>query len=103
LSLKIGDAFLVTRGQDTQYSVHGYQGGSIGIRGRIASGENLKSAEAGLYQLREGSTQEIEIETDDGKVLKGSYKINELNWKKERKENGEYELLFNIGLQKIEN
>jgi hypothetical protein len=77
-------------------------GGSIGIRGHIDSGENLESAEAGLYHLREGSVQEIEIETDDGKLLKGSYKINELNWKKERKENGDYELLFNVGLQKIE-
>ena len=44
--------------------------------------------------------EEVEVQTDDGKVFRGSYKINELNWKKERMDDGSYELAFNIGLQK---
>lgn len=100
MSVKIGTAFIITKSPSIQYTVQGYLGGSIGIRGRVSAGVDLKPTEVGLYQLREGSTHEVEIETDDHKILSGSYKINELNWKKERQENGEYELFFNIGLQK---
>ena len=75
-------------------------GGSIGIRGRVKSEEDVKSTDAELYLLREGQIQEIEVLTDDGNSMTGSYRINELNWKKEKKDDGNYELVFNIGLQK---
>lgn len=101
MSLKIGIAFAITKASGVQFTAHAYVGGSIGIRGRIRSGQNLRLAEEEMYHLREGSTHEIQIQTDDGKVLTGSYKINELNWKKERQESGDYDLVFNIGLQKI--
>ena len=100
MSLKIGNTFVLSKGPDVQFTAQGYQGGSIGIRGRVRSGENVSLAETQLYHLRDGSIQDIEIQTDDGKFLTGSYKINELNWKKERQDNGNYELVFNIGLQK---
>ncbi|MDG6907279.1 MAG: hypothetical protein JRN20_16010 [Nitrososphaerota archaeon] len=48
--------------------------------------------------MREGSIQKIEIKTVEGRLLNGSYKVNEFNWKKE---SGDYELLFKVGLQKI--
>ena len=101
MSLKIGNAFTITKGPDVQFTAQTYMGGSIGIRGRIRSGENLRLAEEMMYNLREGSTNEIQIQTEVGQVMSGSYKINELNWKKERLESGDYDLVFNIGLQKI--
>jgi hypothetical protein len=97
--VKIGDVVFVKSDQ-AQYTITGYAGGSIGIRGRIQSAVDLKQTEEELYKLREGRIQEIEIQTDDGTTMKGPYKINELNWKKERKDDGNYELLFNVGLQK---
>ncbi|MDA4111384.1 MAG: hypothetical protein OK439_02515 [Thaumarchaeota archaeon] len=97
--IKIG-SIIFTRSPQAQYTIQGYMGGSIGIRGRIQSEADAKSTEADLYQLREGQVRDIEVQTDDGKSMMGSYKINELNWKKERKASGEYELLLNIGLQK---
>jgi hypothetical protein len=90
----------ITRIVGAQYTVQSYAGGSIGIRGRVKSGADLKTTEEKLYLLREGRMEEVEVQTDDGKVFRGSYKINELNWKKERKDTGDYELVFNIGLQK---
>jgi hypothetical protein len=100
MSVKIGDLLAITKDASVQFTVQQYAGGSIGIRGSVQQGELLESTEAALYHLRDGSTHEVEIQTDAGVTLSGSYKINELNWKKERKENGSYELLFNIGLQK---
>ena len=100
MSIKIGTSFTITKGPQVKCTVQAYVGGSIGIRGRIQSGEYLKQTENGLYLLREGSIQEIEVVTDKGELLRGSYKINELNWKKEKKANGDYELVFNIGLLK---
>jgi|SRR5579862_3444001 len=97
--VKIGDV-VFEKSDEAQYTITGYGGGSIGIRGCIQSEKDLKQTEEQLYKLREGRTQEIEILTDDGTTLKGQYKINELNWKKERKNDGKYELLFNVGLQK---
>lgn len=97
--IKIGSVVL-TKSPEAQYTIQGYKGGSIGIRGSIQSDKDLKSTEEGLYLLREGHVQEIEVLTDDGNSMTGLYKINELNWKKERKSNGDYELVFNIGLQK---
>jgi hypothetical protein len=97
--IKIGNVVL-TRSTGAQYTIQGYAGGSIGIRGRVQSEEDLKLTEEELYLLREGRIQEIEVLTDDGRSMTGSYKINELNWKKERKDTGDYELVFNIGLQK---
>ncbi|MDA4131181.1 MAG: hypothetical protein OK457_10460 [Thaumarchaeota archaeon] len=97
--VKIGEV-VFAKSEQAQYSITGYAGGSIGIRGRVQSEKDLKETEEDLYKLREGRTQEIEILTDDGTTLKGMYKINELNWKKERKADGKYELLFNVGLQK---
>lgn len=101
MSLKIGNAFAITKGSGVQFTAQAYMGGSIGIRGRIRSGENIRLAEEMMYDLREGSTHEIHIQTDSGQVMSGTYKINELNWKKERQESGDYDLVFNIGLQKI--
>jgi len=66
----------------------------------VQSEEDIRSTEKELYMLREGRDEEIEILTDDGKTMTGSYRINELNWKKERRTDGSYELVFNIGLQK---
>src|SRR5208283_882955 len=100
MSIKIGSILSITKGSLVQYTAQTYAGGSIGIRGSIQQGESLEPTETSLYQLREGSMHEVEILTDSGIMVSGSYKINELNWKKERKANGIYELNFNIGLQK---
>ncbi|HXQ91751.1 MAG TPA: hypothetical protein VN739_02000 [Nitrososphaerales archaeon] len=97
--VKIGNV-VFARSEEAQYTITSYAGGSIGIRGRVQSAKDLKQTEEDLYKLREGHIEEIEILTDDGTTLKGPYKINELNWKKERKNDGTYELLFNVGLQK---
>ena len=97
--VKIGNVEF-TKSIQAQYTITGYAGGSIGIRGRVQSEKDLKKTEEELYRLREGHTEEIEIVTDDGNTMRGLYKINELNWKKERKGDGTYELLFNVGLQK---
>lgn len=85
---------------EAKYTLTQYSGNSIGIRARVQSGTDFKQDEDKLYRLREGRTQDIEIQTGDGNVIKGPYKVNELNWKKERKDDGAYELVFNIGLQK---
>jgi hypothetical protein len=97
--IKVGSVVLI-KSTGAQYTIQEYMGGSIGIRGRVKSEQDVKLTEKGLYLLREGQIQEIEVLTDDGKSMTGSYKINELNWKKERKDNGDYELVFNLGLQK---
>ena len=98
--VKIGDIEFADSSR-AQYTITKYGGGSIGIRARVQSGDNLKKDEEILYKLREGRTYEIDILSDDGVATKGSYKINELNWKKEKKTDGaEYELIFNLGLQK---
>ena len=98
--VKIGDIIL-TKSTSAQYTIQHYSGGSIGIRGRVQSAEDMKSTETELYKLREGTVRNIEVLTDDGEELTGSYKLNELHWDKERQRNGnEYELAFNIGLQK---
>lgn len=97
--IKIGSVIL-TKSTEAQYTIQGYMGGSIGIRGRVQSEKDVKLTEEGLYLLREGHIQEIEVLTDDGNSMTGLYKINELNWKKEKKDSGDYELVFNIGLQK---
>jgi len=97
--IKIGSVVL-TKSAQAQYTIQTYMGGSIGIRGRVQSEIDVKSTDAELYHLREGSVQEIEVLADDGRSMTGSYKVNELNWKKERKADGGYELVFNIGLQK---
>jgi hypothetical protein len=97
--IKIGSVE-ITRSAEAQYTVQSYGGASIRIRGSVQSEADLKSTEENLYLLREGRTDEVEIQTDDGKVFTGSYKINELTWRKERKKDGSYELAFNIGLQK---
>ena len=97
--IKIGNVTL-TKSPQAHYTIQDYMGGSIGIRGRVQSEDDIRSTEQELYQLREGRVQDIEVLTDQGKSMTGSYKVNELSWKKERKTNGAYELVFNIGLQK---
>jgi hypothetical protein len=97
--IKIGSVEF-TRSSQAQYTIQSYSETSIGIRGRIQSEDDLKTTDQQLYLLREGKTEEVEIQTDDGKVWRGSYKINELSWRKERKSDNSYELLFNIGLEK---
>ncbi len=97
--IRIGD-ISITKSIQAQYTVQTYEGGSIGIRGLVQSAQDLKTTESELYRLRDGSVRDIEIQTDDGKIMSGLYKINELNWKKERKNDNTYELRFNIGLQK---
>ncbi len=97
--IRIGDVEF-TDSIEAQYSVTRYSASSIGIRARVQSEKEVKQDEEKLYKLREGKAENIEILTGDGSTVKGSYKINELNWKKERKEDGSYELIFNIGLQK---
>lgn len=97
--IRIGDVEF-TGSSEAQYSVTRYSASSIGIRARVQSGKEFEQDEDRLYKLREGRTQDVEILTEDGSAIKGTYKIDELNWKKERKGDGAYELLFNIGLQK---
>lgn len=97
--IKIGSVDFV-RSTQAQYTVQSYSESSIAIRGRIQSETDIALTERQLYLLREGKTEEIEIQTDDGKIWKGMYRINELTWRKERKNDDTYELLFNIGLQK---
>jgi hypothetical protein len=97
--VKIGDEKF-TKSEGDQFVLTGYAGGSLGIRARVRSESDVKLNEVLLYKLREGRTQEIEIETDQGETIKGVYKINELNWKKEVNRDGKYELVFNLGLQK---
>ena len=99
ISIKIGDAEF-TKSDRAEYVVTMYGGSSIGIRARVQSVKDTQEDEAKLYKLREGRTQEIVISSDDGTTIKGMYKINELNWKKQMKADGVYELAFNIGLQK---
>jgi len=98
--IRIGDIEF-TGSVEAQYSVTRYSAASIGIRARIQAGKWLKQDEESLYKLREGRTEEIEILADDDSAIKGLYKINELNWKKEPKNDEGYELVFNIGLQKL--
>jgi hypothetical protein len=97
--IRIGEVEF-TGSNEGHYSVTRYSVSSIGIRARVQMGKEFKQDEDKLYKLREGSTQDVEILTGEGSPIKGPYKINELNWKKERKDDGAYELVFNIGLQK---
>ncbi len=97
--IKIGTVE-ITRSTQAQYTVQSFSEATIGIRGHVQSEDDLKSTEEQLYLLREGKTEEVEIATDDGKIWRGLYKIRELTWRKERKNDGSYELSFNIGLQK---
>jgi len=97
--VKIG-AVEFTRSTQAQYTVTPFSETSIGIRGRIQSDADLKTTDKQLYLLREGRTEEVEIQTDDGRVWRGLYRINELNWRKERRSDNAYELSFNIGLEK---
>ncbi len=96
LFIRIGDV-TITKSPQAQYTVQTYGGDSIGIRGLVQSETDVKLTDGELYRLREG-VREVEIQADDGTVLSGSYKINELNWTKQRKSDNTYELRFNIGL-----
>jgi hypothetical protein len=100
--IKIGNVDF-TRSIQAQYTVQSFSASSIGIRGHVQSEVDLKTTEEKLYLLREGRTEDVEIQTDDGKVWRGLYRINELTWRKERKSDNTYELSFNIGLQKQSN
>lgn len=97
--VKIGDLKFTKSGGDI-FVLTSYAGGSLGIRATVRSEADIGLNEGLLYKLREGRNQEIEIETDQGDTIKGTYKINELNWKKEMNKGGKYELVFNLGLQK---
>jgi hypothetical protein len=97
--IKIGTVEF-TRSSQAQYTIQSYSEASIAIRGHVQSMTDLETTDQQLYLLREGRTEEIEIQTDDGKVWRGLYKINELSWRKERKSDNTYELSFNIGLEK---
>jgi hypothetical protein len=67
-----------SQGAQAQYTVQSYSETSIGIRGSIQFEADLKTTEQQLYLLREGKTEEVVIQTDDGKIWRGLYKINEL-------------------------
>jgi len=97
--IKIGDIEFHKNG-NVDWVVTLYSSSSIGIRAHIQTPEAIKVEEEKLYKLREGRTQEIEILTEEGSTVKGQYKVNELNLKKEIKPNGESQLLINIGLQR---
>jgi len=97
--IKIGDIEFI-KNDHVDWAVTQYGSSSIGIRAYARSPEVIKIEEEKLYKLREGRTQEIEIMTADGSTIKGRYKINELNWKKETNVKGEFQLTFNTGLQK---
>ena len=96
--VRIGDID-IAKNNKIEYTLTKYAEGSIGIRGRVPQESDISSIEDELYRLREGRTQEIEIDYGGSKIT-GEYKINELNWKKERKGDGSYELQFIIGLQR---
>ena len=96
---KIGELEF-TKSEGDQFTLTTYAGGSVGIRARVRSEKDMKLNEELLYRLREGRTQEIEIVTEEGISIKGLYKINELNWKREINTDGKYELVFNLGLQR---
>jgi len=98
MSLRIG-TIVIPRSPNERYKVDGYGSGQIAIRGYVSSEEIRKLTVDALYHLKEGSIVDIEISTDEGKVLTGTYRINELSWRNEPKDGG-YELMFNIGLQK---
>lgn len=97
--IKIGNVEFA-RGAQAQYTIQSFSEASISIRGHVQSEADLKLTEQQLYLLREGKTEEVEIQSEDGKVWRGLYKIRELTWRKERKSDNNYELLFNIGLEK---
>ena len=97
--IKIGDVEF-KKSDFVDWVVTSYSSASVGIRGYAKSPEVIKIEEEKLYKLREGRTQEIEVSAEDGSTIKGRYKINELSWKKEASANGEFRLIFNIGLQK---
>ena len=97
--IKIGSVEIL-RSTQAQYTIQSFSELSIGIRGRVQSEADIKLTEEQLYHLREGRTEAVEIQTDDGKVWRGMHKINELSWRKEKKSDNSYELLFNIGLQR---
>jgi hypothetical protein len=97
--IKIGDIEF-KKNSNVDWVVTLYGSSSIGIRAHIQTPEAIKVGEEKLYKLREGRTEVIEILTEEGSTVKGQYKVNELNWKKEIKPNGESQLLFNIGLQR---
>jgi len=97
--IKIGDLQFI-KNDHFDWVATLYGSSSIGIRAYAGSPEVIKIEEEKLYKLREGRTLEVEILTADGITIRGRYKINELNWKKESKVNGEFQLIFNIGLQK---
>jgi hypothetical protein len=100
LFIKIGAAE-ITRSTRAQYTVQTYSESSIAIRGRVQSESDLALTEQQLYLLREGRTEQVEIQTDDGKVWRGLFRVNELSWRKERRsDDNTYELSFNIGLRK---
>jgi hypothetical protein len=97
--IEIGDV-AITKSLEAEYTVQTYSGGSIGIRGLVQSETDVKLTEEQLYLLREGRVSNVQIQTDDGRVVSGVYRIRELNWKKERKSDNIYQLRFNIGIQK---
>ena len=97
--IKIGNLQFV-KSDYVDWVVTLYGSTSIGIRAYAQSPTAIKIEEDKLYKLREGRTQDIEILTENESTIKGRYRINELNWKKETKANGEVQLIFNIGLQK---
>ena len=100
MSIRIGKV-VIPKSPNARYKVEGYTGGQLAIRGYVRSDdEERKLTVERLYQLREGSIVDIEIATDEGDMLTGTYRINELTWRNEQKKDGDYELMFNIGLHK---
>ncbi len=98
MSIRIGKV-VIPKSPQARYRVEGYIGGALAIRGYVRSEEDRNLTQERLYLLKEGSIEDIEIMTDDGGVRTGLHRINELTWRTEKK-NGDYELMFNIGLQK---
>ena len=60
---------MISKSPQAQYTIQGYMGGSIGIRGRVQSENDIRLTEQELYLLREGHVQEIEVLTDEGKSM----------------------------------
>ena len=82
--IKIG-TIEITKSFRAQYTAQSFSESSIGIRGHVQSESDIALTEQQLYSLREGRSEQVEIQTDDGKVWKGLFRINELSWRKERK------------------
>ncbi len=61
------EAVEITKSAQAQYKVQSFSESSIGIRGHVQSESDIALTEQQLYSLREGRSEEVEIQTDDAR------------------------------------